>query len=140
MNKGRLEEAVETWELGLRMWNVRFVSLNVVQTHFFPLSSLLISVLQERPILGNDPYVLALNAGVGNRNLGAPCVFDFYVFVDWFEGVFRPRFYYHKTNNHHYKAGSSARKSISANALAGTRAASQSCRLLAVSYFARDGV
>lgn len=43
--KGQLDNAVEVWKAGLQRW-------------------------QERPILGDDPVVLALNAALGLKNLG----------------------------------------------------------------------
>ena len=46
-NGGRLEDAVTTWREGLTQWN-------------------------KRPILGNDPVVLAGNLGTALANLGRP--------------------------------------------------------------------
>eukprot|EP00048_Salpingoeca_helianthica_P023713 m.26553 g.26553 ORF g.26553 m.26553 type:complete len:605 (-) comp8945_c0_seq1:26-1840(-) len=42
---GREEEAVKTWQQGLRQW-------------------------EQRPILGDDPAILNLNSGIGLKNLG----------------------------------------------------------------------
>ena len=46
-NGGRLEDAVTTWREGLMQWNTR-------------------------PIIGNDPVVLAGNLGTALANLGRP--------------------------------------------------------------------